>query len=310
MAIDFDSLMTNVKTAFTSEKKPQKDYNDPRFIKPTRDENHNGTLVLRFIPDPNGVGVITKYSHFGMRTDEKNQKHYFIAECPTTLEQKCPYCEEYLAAWKIKDQDTIDFLKPGRRTEKYISNVVVMKDPLHPENNGKVMLYEYGFKVAQMIEIALNGDDEADLEPINIYHPMKGANLMIKQSKVGQNIVMDGTKFLSPSLLVQDMEEFEGIMAQAYDLTEFVQPEKYETYEVLEKKLFKYKNGYELDESGAPKTPKSKPAPTEDDEPAENPKSKAKPAPVEIEEEVEAPVAKKAKPAPVETDDTDFFASL
>lgn len=317
MAIDFDSLMTNVKTAFTSEKKEKKDYNDSRFIKVTRDESDNGSLVLRFIPDPNGVGVITKYSHFGMREDEKGNKHYFIAECPTTLEQKCPYCEKYLAAWKMKDQETIDFLKSGKRSEKYISNVVVVKDPAHPENNGKVMLYEYGFKVAQLIESALNGDEETDIEPINIYHPMKGANIRIKHSRNGKNIVMDGTQFLSPSVLVEDMEQFEELLAKAYDLSEFVQPEKYESYEDLEKKLFKYENGYALDESGKPKETK-KPAPKadvdEDEAPVAKP-AKTKPAPAPVEDEVEEAPAKPAKPAKparaaLDDDSEDFFATL
>jgi hypothetical protein len=299
MAIDFDSLMTNVKTAFTSEKKEfnKKDYVDTRFIKVTRDETDSGSLILRFIPDPNGVGVITKYSHFGMREDEKGNKHYFIAECPTTLDQKCPYCEKYIAAWKMKDQETLDLLRSGKRTEKYISNVVVVKDPAHPENNGKVMLYEYGFKVAQMIESALNGDEDSDIEPINIYHPIKGANIRIRHSRNGKNIVMDGSQFLSPSALVEDMDEFEKLLSTAYDLSEFLQPEKYESYEELEKKLFKYENGYTLDESdGKPKETKKKaPKADEDEAPVARP---AKPA-----DEI---VAKPAAPA----DDEDFFASL
>ncbi|MBD3843945.1 MAG: hypothetical protein IE909_19135 [Campylobacterales bacterium] len=298
MGLDFEALMANVKTAFTSEKKEKKDYNDPRFIKVTRDENDNGSLVLRFIPDPNGVGVITKYSHFGSREDDKGQKHYFIAECPTTIGQKCPYCEKYIGAWKSNDQETIDLLRSGKRTEKYISNVVVVKDPAHPENNGKVMLYEYGFKVAQLIESALNGDPETDIKPINIYHPMEGANIRIKHSRNGKNIVMDGTQFLSPSTLVESMEDFEALMGQAYDLTEFIQPDRYESYEALEKKLFKYMNGYSLEEAQSSK-PKTKPAPiVEENDAAPAPKPKV----VSTENE---------KPKPVSIDDDeDFFASL
>lgn len=301
MALDFNALMTNVKSTFSSEKKPTKDYNDKRFVKVTRDEDDNGTLVVRLIPNKEGVGVVTTFKHFGSKVDEKGNTRYFIAECPTTIEQKCPYCEKYLNAWKAKDHDTIESLKNGKRSEKYITNVLVVKDPGNPENNGRVMLFEFGYKISQLIEQAMNGDPEAEIDPINIFHPIEGANLLIKHSKSGKQIVLDGTKFLSPSSVVSDMDEFETILEKTYSLQEFLDPSKFESYEELEKKMFKYENGYDLEESAGTKP---KPAQTTQAPKVEAPVAKPEP-------KVEAPVeTPKPKPAPSVDDDDDFFANL
>jgi len=294
--IDFDKLMGSVKSAFKDDKKETKDYNDPRFVKVSRDENDNGQLVVRFIPDSNGLGVVTVYKHFGMKVDENKNKRYFIAECPTTIEGKCPYCEKYLAAWKAKDESMIASLKTGKRNEKYISNVLVIKDPMHPENNGKVMLFDYGFKIKKLIEDMLNGDEETEIQPINIYHPMSGASLLVKHSRSGENIVLDGTKFLSPSGIVSDMDDFDGILEKTYDLNEFLDPSKFESYEVLEKKMFKYENGYDLDDVQKPSKQTTQVTNTPKEEVTQTP-SKPKEA---------------TKPAvkPAVTDDDSFFDDL
>lgn len=304
MAVDFDALMGNVKKAFNEEKTPRRDYKDDRFVKVTRDENDVGSLVIRFIPDKNSLGVVTTYKHFGKIEDEKTgDKRYFIAECPTTIGEKCPYCDKYLAAWKLKDEETVEFLKSGKRTEKYISNVYVVKDPGNPDNNGKVMLYEYGYKIAKLIEETINGDESTETEGINIYHPLTGCNLVVKNSRVGKNIVQDGTKFLSQSAIVDDMEEFESLLEKTYDLNEFLNPDKFQSYEELEKKLYKYETGEEMPGSeGKKSTPKreSVPAKDEEDEAPQKPektKKPSKPAP--------AP-----DPADIDDDDDNFFDNL
>jgi len=307
MAIDFDALMGSVKDSFKSEKKTyETKEKDTRFIKVTRDEQENGQLVLRLIPDTNGLGVVKIHNHWG-KLEDGSEKRYFVENCPTTISGgKCPYCEAYVAAWKNGDEHMKELLKPGKRSERYISNVVVIKDPAHPENNGKVMLFEYGFMISKLIQDALNGDPDAEVDPLNVYHPIYGANLHVKMSRKGQFIVNDGTKFLTPSALIKDMSEFDAIHANAIDLSEFIDPKLFDTYSNLEKKFFKYINGYDpvdgkQEKASAPKT-SSKPAPAPvseadlpwEDEPKKTP---AKTAPA------------KSAPAPVEDDD-DFFSNL
>lgn len=301
MAIDFDALMTSVKDSFKTEKKTfEKAEKDPRFINVSRDEKDNGQLVLRLIPDKNGLGNVKTFSHFGsIKDDASGNKRWFIANCPTTLEGgKCPYCEAYLAAWKNGDEEMKSLLKSGKRNESYISNVVVVKDPMHPENNGKVMLYKYGYKVSKLIEEAISGDADAEIEPINIYHPIKGANLHLKNSRHGDYIVLDGSKFLTQSAIIKSMDEFEGILEQTYDLSEFLDHKLFESHEALEKKFFKYLNGYDMVDTGKKAEKPAKPVIESADLPWED---------------TPAPAAKKeSKPAPAKTDveEDDFFASL
>lgn len=297
MAIDFDKLMTDVKGNFETKKKTTKDFSDSRFIKVTRDENKNGSLILRFIPDQNGLGVVPVYKHWGKKSDGNGNTRFFIAECPTTIDEKCPYCEKYMNAWKIDDKATIESLKQGKRSEKFITNVVVVKDPGNPENNGRVMLFEYGWKISKLIEDIMNGDEEAEVDPVNIYHPMKGANLHIKQSPQGEYISYDGSKFLSPSAFVEDMDELQPFLDRTHDLNEFLDPKKFESYEELEKKLFKYENGYELESSSKQTKTESEQEPVAPATKKVAPKKPTKPAP------------KKAEPE-IEDDDDDFFNDL
>ena len=304
MAIDFDKLMGSVKQTFKNETSERKDFApDPRFIKVTKDEAGNGQIVVRIIPDKNGLGVVKLFKHFGKIEDPKTgNKRWFIANCPTTLDGgKCPYCEAYLEAWKNKDEAEIAKLKQGKRNESYISNVLIIKDPGNPSNNGKVMLLDYGYKISKMIEESLNGDPDSEIESINIYHPLNGANLLIRHSKQGQQYVLDGTKFLTPSSICEDMEAFESILEKTYDLTEFIANDKFESYDELNKKFFKFIHGFDMGGTASAATNTPKPTPkatqtTQDDEaPWEEPapKPSAKPS---------------AKPTP--KDDDDFFNDL
>lgn len=296
--IDFDKLMSSVKATFKEEQTERKDYTDKRVIKVTRDEADNGSLVVRIIPDKNGLGVVKVFRHFAKFEDPKNgSKRYFIRNCPTTIDQKCPYCEAYVEAWKNKDETEIAKLKPGKRNEIYISNVLVVKDPSNPANNGKVMLFEYGFKISKMIEECLNGDEDSEIAPLNIYHPMKGANLLVKHSKQGTNIVLDGTKFLTPSSICKDMEEFEGILERTYDLTEFLDVSKFESYEDLTKDFFKFVHGFEPGES------------TKTTKPAQTVKLESKDIPWE-DEVPETKVASVKTKTPVKVEDDSFFDDL
>ena len=166
------------------------------------------------------------------------------------------------------------------------------------------MLYEYGYKIAKLIEETINGDESTETEGINIYHPLTGCNLVVKNSRVGKNIVQDGTKFLSQSAIVDDMEEFESLLEKTYDLNEFLNPEKFQSYEELEKKLYKYETGEEMPGSEGKKSTPKKESPhvkdEEDDEvpqKPEKPKKPSKPAPT-------------PSPADIDEDDDNFFDNL
>mgnify|MGYP002641607098 CR=1 FL=1 len=258
MAIDFGSVLNKAKEMSTSKKKGYE--KDERFITITRDSDDKGSLVLRFLPDKGALlPSVSKFSHFGKKEVSKDDVRWFVAECPTTIDEKCPYCETYLEAWKYKDTEKTEELKGGKRKEEYISNVLVIKDPGNPENEGKVMLYKYGWAIQKMIDTALEGEEEAEVDPINIYDPINGANFLLKHSRQGKNIVLEGSKFLNPSSIVEEDESaIEELIEKTYDLTEYLNSLTYETYDELKKKFYKFENGVYPDETSETKsgTPK------------------------------------------------------
>lgn len=307
MAINFDTALQNAKEQIKSSNKKTKEKDD-RFITVTKDESKNGSLIVRFIPDKNLITFVEKNSHFGSHKIG-DEKHWFIAECPTTKGDSCPFCEEYLKAWKYKLEDRVQMLKPAKRRTEYISNVYVVKDPGNPDNNGKIMLMKYGYSVRKMIEQSINGDEELGIEPINIFSPFSGANFLLKHSPQGDNITLDGSKFLNPSSLLETDEEAEALLEKTYDLKEYINSIEYESYDALKRKFYKYEHGFYPDDEDETDDTDD----TDDTDTAKVEKQTlevSKEAKVEKAEKAPKPPKEKEPEASDDDDLDDFFNSL
>ena len=57
----------------------------------------------------------------------------------------------------------------------YYSNIYVVRDPAHPENEGKVFLYKFGKKIYDKVTAAMQPEFE-DETPINPFDLWEGAN--------------------------------------------------------------------------------------------------------------------------------------
>jgi len=303
-----NSLKNNFLDTVKEEKR--KPYEkDPRLITVTTNDEGNGSLILRFIPDSDFRTVSKAFSHFG--TIEANgETRRFIANCPTTIGQQCPYCEEYLAAWRVKDEATISLLKSGKRKETYLSNVLIINDPGNPENNGKVFLYKYSYLVNEMLKSAMKGDDTTGEPPIDVFHPVEGANFVLKYSKLGNKTSLQGSKFLRQSSIIKTEKDLNELLSKTINLTEYEKELEYLPYEELKRKFIWFYTGEKVTYSDKLKT--ETPTETSAETPAPKSTPKPKKAPKKQEVKIEDPEPDNATNVDSEVSDDfdEFFDSL
>ena len=207
---------------------------DDRFWKPEVDASGNGYAVIRFLPAPDGETVpwAKLYSHAFQGTGG-----WYIENSLTTLGEKDPVGEVNRRLWNSGEDADKDTARKQKRKLSYYSNIFVVKDPLHPENEGKVFLYKYGKKIHDKIVAAAQPQFE-DETPINPFDLWKGADFKLKITKVAGFWNYDKSEFSAPAVLAGlDDAALEEVYNKEYSLTEFTDSSNFKSYEQLETRL-------------------------------------------------------------------------
>ena len=206
---------------------------DERFWKPEMDKTGVGSAIIRFLPAPEGEELpwVKMYAHAF-----QGNGGWYIENSLTTIGQKDPVSEYNRELWNSgsdKDKETV---RKQKRKLSYYSNIYVIKDPAHPENEGKVFLFKFGKKIFDKILNAMQPEFE-DEEPINPFDFWGGANFRLKIRKVEGYWNYDKSEFDSPSALLDDDDALEALWKKEYSLSAIVAPDQFKSYEDLEKRL-------------------------------------------------------------------------
>jgi len=206
---------------------------DDRFWKPEVDASGNGYAVIRFLPAPDGETVpwAKVYSHAF-----QGPGGWYIENSRTTLGEKDPVGEVNRQHWNNGTEEGKDIARRQKRKLSYYSNIQVIKDPKHPENEGKVFLYKYGKKIHDKILAAMQPEFQ-DETPVNVFDLWEGANFKLKIKKVAGFWNYDSSEFDSVSALSSDDTELEAIWKKEHSLEAFVAKDQFKSYEELEKRL-------------------------------------------------------------------------
>lgn len=193
---------------------------DDRFWKPAVDKAGNGSALIRFLPAPDiDIPWVKFYSH-GFKGDSGR---WFIENCPTSIKRECPVCYENSRHWSSGLDSDKDIARSRKRRLHYVSNVLVIKDPENPDNNGKVFLYKFGPKIFEKIleKLQPTFEDEKPIDPFNL---LKGTNLAIKIKQVGGYWNYDSSRFgEEPSALFNgDEDKLKNLFESLYPIAEFV----------------------------------------------------------------------------------------
>ena len=206
---------------------------DERFWKPEMDKTGVGSAIIRFLPAPEGEELpwVKIYSHAF-----QGPGGWYIENSLTTLGQKDPVSEHNRDLWNSGSEKDKETVRKQKRKLSYYSNIYVVKDPAHPENEGKVFLFKFGKKIFDKILNAMQPEFE-DEEPINPFDFWGGASFRLKIRKVEGYWNYDKSEFDSSSALFDDDDALEALWKKEYSLSAIVAPDQFKSYEDLEKRL-------------------------------------------------------------------------
>lgn len=208
---------------------------DNRFWKPTVDSNGNAFAVIRFLPSKteDSLPFVRAYSH-GFKVGSR----WFIEECPTTIGEKCPVCEYNTKLWNSGFENDKQIVRERKRRLRFISNIMVIKDPKNPENENKIFLFSYGQKIYDKLITVMNPPEEYGEEPRDPFGFFDGCVVKLKiKNKDGYRNYDDTTVEPASDLYNGDEEKLMEVLDQMYDLNEFTNPSRFKSYEELNERF-------------------------------------------------------------------------
>lgn len=199
------SLFESIKEAINKNNNTTTESSFKDFMKLEIDK----TYIVRLVP------LVTNpertFFHYYSHTWKSVSTNNIVSVlCPNSYGEKCPIDEYRSKVYSTKDDSQIEKIRPIKRNENWLVNVLVIKDPTNPENQGKVKILRYGKQLAKIIDSAITGDDSDEFGSKVFDLSENGCNLKIKVEKnEGGYATYVGSKFMSPSKVdgIDDIDE-------------------------------------------------------------------------------------------------------
>jgi hypothetical protein len=212
---------------------------DTRMWQPSVDKSGNGMAVIRFLPAPavdgdDALPWVRTFSH-----GFQGPGGWFIDNCLTTLNEKCPVCEHNNTLWNSGIEANKDVARKQKRKLSYLANVLIVSDPSNPENEGQIKLFKFGKKIFDKITEAMN-PEFADETPVNPFDMWEGANFKLKIRNVEGYRNYDKSEFADKSALLDgDDAKLEELWKKEFSLKEFTEKKQFKPYDQLKSRLDK-----------------------------------------------------------------------
>jgi len=243
------------------------DYSDDRIVKPStaKDIGSSHVLKVRLLPsmhvcekyvdengDPISFHFVKKFHHFYYVGTNK-----FFGLCRKQTawrnnldREECPSCDRHKYPGKEYSQQSPEKASYDRRKHKQniLFNCLCIEDSNDPSNNGKNKIIELNNSKAlgQVVEKKLFGMKDKDGNSIVKGNPdIIGIGddqyiITITSIRTGEREVDYNVEFeKAPHITNGDMDALKTIMENTFDLYEFIDMDKYPTYEELNTELDK-----------------------------------------------------------------------
>ena len=222
--------------AAKGESAPQekKSYVDERLWKPELDKSGNGYAVIRFLPAIQGEDL--PWAKVWNHAFQGPTGQWYIENSLTTLNQKDPVSEHNTRLWNTGLESDKEIARKQKRKLQYFSNIYVVSDTKHPENEGKVFLFRFGKKIFDKITAAMSPEFE-DEKAINPFDFWEGANFKLKIRKVDGYWNYDKSEFEDTSKLFEDDSEADKVWQSQHSLAEFTAATNFKSYDELKTRL-------------------------------------------------------------------------
>ena len=227
-----DKLLNAVKE--DSAPQDKKSYKDDRLWKPELDKSGNGYAVIRFLPAVEGEDL--PWAKIWSHAFQGPTGQWYIENSLTTISHKDPVSEHNTRLWNTGLESDKELARKQKRKLQYFSNIYVVSDAKHPENEGKVFLYRYGKKIFDKVMEAMQPafEDEKAINPFDFW---QGANFKLKIRKVDGYWNYDKSEFDAPSPLLKDDDKIEEIWKSEYPLAEHTAATNFKSYDELKTRL-------------------------------------------------------------------------
>ena len=217
-----------------TEPQEKKSYVDERLWKPELDKSGNGFAVIRFLPAVKDEDM--PWAKIWNHAFQGPTGQWYIENSLTTLNQKDPVSEHNTRLWNTGLESDKEIARKQKRKLQYFSNIYVVSDAKHPENEVKVFLCRYGKKIFDKITAAMSPEFE-DEKAINPFDFWEGANFKLKIRKVDGYWNYDKSEFEDTSKLFEDDSEADKVWKSQYSLAEFTAPTNFKSYDELKTRL-------------------------------------------------------------------------
>lgn len=209
-----------------------------------------GEAVFRFLPaPPDGRGGqepddVVKYYQFAIR---KNGKFYLNrGRNSLGVDEPDPANDYNKSIWARQDIGKEEKKKLlVDRSEYYIANIYIVKDPNKPENEGKVFRYQFGRQIYNKINLQLFPEFETD-PSVNVFDPIDGADFIFRvthktipdsfSGEMRKVPTYENSKFLAPSQR-WSLDEFDEIWKQCHSLQSEIAEDKFRSYDDLKRQF-------------------------------------------------------------------------
>lgn len=165
--------------------------NDSLMFNPSPEDGKPYIAQIRFIPYVFGNQISkvesTKYYAKNPLNDSK-----FYGYCPSSNNERSIFIAAFTMlknSKSVKDQALMKCLANGKR---FLSAILVIDDKNNPENNGKIMFWDFGVTIDKQIVGLLEPDFG---KPCIVYDVLDGKDMYVRVSKNGGNNSYDGCKF-------------------------------------------------------------------------------------------------------------------
>ena len=232
-----DKLLNAVKED-SAPQEGKKSYKDDRLWKPELDKSGNGYAVLRFLPSCEGEDL--PWAKLWSHAFQGPTGQWYIENSRTTIGSgdigKDPVSEHNTALWNSGIESDKEIARKQKRKLQYYSNVYVVSDAKHPENEGKVFLFRYGKKIFDKIMESMQPafPDDVAVNPFDFW---EGANFKLKIRKVDGYWNYDKSEFDSPTAIFKEESAIESLWKTQYPLNEFTGESNFKSYDELKIRL-------------------------------------------------------------------------
>lgn len=219
---------------------------DDRIFSVERDKKTGtGFAIVRFMPPPPNepsscVQIVNhNFNYNGKYLNENCPNH-----TPGITKRDCPICDSNRELWATGVEANKQIASLRKLRTSYYTNVYIVKNPSNPELEGRVMLYRFGVKLFEKIENARKEKYEGDtnvIEPYDLFDSGANFRIVVKTQVDSKNNKefpeYSESGFESKGVLFSDDTRLEAVWRQCHSLQELISPEKFRSYEDIEKNL-------------------------------------------------------------------------